>query len=118
MKMSEGQIVAHNFKRLRKERGWRQRELAERANVSINYISQVERMHSDFGANGREKWAKVFGVEVCEFFKKPLGDEKEKELSALIDSLSECSLQEIKTIHKIVDAYLGKGTERIIKRTL
>lgn len=69
--MSEQQIVAYNFKRLREERGWTQDQLAAMRRVSQNYIAQIEGNHCDFGARARKKWANTFGVDATEFFKLP-----------------------------------------------
>ena len=35
--------IARELRRLRKERGWSQLELAERADLSVNYVSLIER---------------------------------------------------------------------------
>lgn len=69
--MSEQEIVAFNFKRLREERGWTQDKLASLQNVSQNYIAQIEGNHCDFGVRARKKWAKFFGIDTSEFFKIP-----------------------------------------------
>ena len=89
--MSEKEIVAKNFQRLREERSLTQEQLAAIHKVSQNYIAQIEGMHCDFGARARKKWAKFFGVSISEFFRNPpassashsLESELEQEISLL-----------------------------------
>jgi len=79
--MERSKIIAHNFKRLRKERKWSQERLAEIGNVSRGYISHIElgklrgvngeERDKSFGAEAEEKWAKIFGVQMFEFLIPP-----------------------------------------------
>jgi transcriptional regulator with XRE-family HTH domain len=42
--MDVGHRLAQNVRRLRRERGWSQEELAHRANAHRTFISQIERV--------------------------------------------------------------------------
>ena len=69
--------VSCNFKRLRELRGWTQDELASYGGVSRDYIARVETAAYGFGSRAQEKWAKVFGVDISEFY-KPVQDEEQE----------------------------------------
>ncbi|MDA8091600.1 MAG: helix-turn-helix transcriptional regulator [Nitrospiraceae bacterium] len=65
--------VSLNFKRLRERRGWTQDELAYTGGVSRDYIARVETAVCRFGSRAQEKWARIFGVDISEFY-KPVTD--------------------------------------------
>ncbi|MDA8172836.1 MAG: helix-turn-helix transcriptional regulator [Nitrospiraceae bacterium] len=69
--------ISCNFKRLRELRGWTQDELASYGGVSRDYIARVEAATCGFGLRAQEKWAKVFGVDISEFY-KPVTDGEPK----------------------------------------
>ncbi len=50
---------------LRKAHGWRQRDLAERANISVRQIRHLERGHNLARLKTRERICQAFGLE-CE----------------------------------------------------
>ncbi len=61
--------VSWNFKRLRELRGWTQDGLAYTGGVSRDYIARVETAACRFGSRAQEKWAKIFDVDISEFYK-------------------------------------------------
>ena len=61
--------VSCNFKRLRELQGWTQDELASYGDVSRDYIARVETAACRFGSRAQEKWARIFGVDISEFYK-------------------------------------------------
>ena len=69
--------VSFNFKRLRKLRGWTQDELASYGEVILDYIIRVETAACRFGPRTQEKWAKIFGVDISEFYKPVSNEERE-----------------------------------------
>ena len=69
--------VSCNFKRLREQRGWTQDELASFGGVSRDYIARLEAATCGFGPRAQEKWAKIFGVDISEFY-KPISDEEQE----------------------------------------
>lgn len=76
--MSEDYIskrIAYNFARLRKEKGWTQEEAAAKAGVDRSYPGSIESCSAGFGKRAQQRWAKVFGIDVSEFY-KPIGEGK------------------------------------------
>lgn len=64
--MEIGQRLAANMRRLRRERGWSQEELGDRAGLHRTYISQVERTVKSPTLAAVDKIAMAFGVRVGE----------------------------------------------------
>ncbi len=67
--------IAFNFRRLRKTRGWTQAQAAGKLGVNRSYLSRIETANAPLGKNAQIKWARIFGVDIGEFFKLP-SDEK------------------------------------------
>jgi transcriptional regulator with XRE-family HTH domain len=72
--MKDGQeirsILAQNIKSFRAQNGWSQADLAERANISIPFLSDIERGNKWPFPETLEKIAKSFEVDVFELFHK------------------------------------------------
>ena len=68
--MSLRRIVARNLKRLRKERGLSQEELADLANLNRNYIGMIERQENAATVDTLEALAKALEVEPARLFDK------------------------------------------------
>lgn len=62
--------VAENVRRLRKERGLSQEEMAELANFHRTYVSQLERCVTNISVGGLEKLAHALGVDVLDLLAK------------------------------------------------
>jgi len=58
--------VAMTLKHLRRERGWNQADLAERAHVSAGYIARLETCRHDPKLSTLVKLAKALGVKLGE----------------------------------------------------
>ncbi len=56
--------LAMKLRRLRAEKGWTQQALAERARVSLGYVSRLESGHYDPKVSTLKKLAKALGVPV------------------------------------------------------
>lgn len=54
--------LAERVKRYRKERGWSQEELADRAGLHRTFISQIERATKNTTIRSTEQVAKALGV--------------------------------------------------------
>lgn len=67
------QLISRNMRRLRKESGWTQEELARRYGCSHPHISQLESGHRGFGVETQEHLAKALGVEIKELLEMPKG---------------------------------------------
>ncbi|EGC82411.1 helix-turn-helix domain-containing protein [Anaerococcus prevotii] len=74
-------MLNENIKRLRKEKGFTQKDLAVKVGVSITFISQIENGISKPSDENLKKIADVLGVTVNEL-------EKEKSLSPIEELLS------------------------------
>lgn len=64
--MDIGQRLAMNMRRIRREKGWSQEELADRADVHRTYISGVERRVRNPTITVVGRIAKALGVGVGE----------------------------------------------------
>lgn len=62
--------VAENVRRLRKERGLSQEEMAELANFHRTYVSQLERCVTNISVGGLEKLAQALGVDILDLLVK------------------------------------------------
>lgn len=61
--------IATNLKRLRKERGFSQEQMAELAEFHRTYVSQLERCVTNISIDGLEKLAMALGVDVVELLR-------------------------------------------------
>lgn len=66
-----GEILALNMKELRKERGWRQADLAERAGMGVEAIKKLETAAAGFSRESVSKIAQAFGVDESRLFSDP-----------------------------------------------
>lgn len=65
------QVFALNLRRLRHERGFSQEALAQEANVSRSYMSDIERGTTWVGLEIIDKLSKVLEADPVEFFRPP-----------------------------------------------
>lgn len=63
---SARQRVAENIRRLRKDEGLSQEQLADAAEFHRTYISQLERCVTNISIDGLERLAEVLGVDVLD----------------------------------------------------
>ena len=63
-------IVARNLKRLRREKGMSQEELADRAEINRNYVGMVERSENAATVDLLEKLAEALGAKPVDFFRE------------------------------------------------
>ena len=66
--MNLRQTVARNLKRLRREKGMSQEELADRADTNRNYVGMIERSENAASIDMLEKLANALGVKPIDFF--------------------------------------------------
>jgi transcriptional regulator with XRE-family HTH domain len=64
-------VAAANCRRLRKERGWRQDDLAGRTGLRQSTVSMTERGQRNFALRSLELIAAAYGVQVWELLKPP-----------------------------------------------
>ena len=60
--------IYQEIKRLRLEQGYTLKELSERTNLSVSFLSQVERGTSSLAITSLKKIADAFGVPITRFF--------------------------------------------------
>ncbi|MBX6746718.1 MAG: helix-turn-helix transcriptional regulator [Acetobacteraceae bacterium] len=64
-------VLARNLRRMRRDRGLSQEELAHRANIDRTYISALERSIYSATIDVVDKLAQVLGVEASELLQAP-----------------------------------------------
>jgi len=97
--------LGKNIKLLRAQRGLSQADLAEKADISIPFLSNVERGIKFPQPNMLSKIANALGAEVNELFSRNLAADRDKELLAL---MSEDLAKNVnQTMEKIFKRYLG-----------
>lgn len=62
--------IAENVRRLRKERGLSQEEMAELADFHRTYVSQLERCVTNISIDGLERLANALGVDIVTLLAK------------------------------------------------
>jgi transcriptional regulator with XRE-family HTH domain len=80
-------VLSGNLKKLRKYREWSQAELAKKANISMNFLSEIERGCKWPYPETLQNLAKALGVEVFEFF-RPKENETTPGIEEYLDRLS------------------------------
>ena len=60
--------VARNLKRLRRQKGMSQEELADRAEINRNYVGMIERSENAATVDMLEKLAEALDAKPVEFF--------------------------------------------------
>ena len=93
-------IVSTNIKRYRNYRKWTQAELAEKLDISINFLSDIENGKKWISPTSIVKFATVLNIEPFELFKQ--ADTPSPSLSALFSKYNvevvqavSCSLKQI-----------------------
>jgi transcriptional regulator with XRE-family HTH domain len=66
-------ILGSNLKKIRNLRAWSQMELAEKADISMNYLSEIERGNKWPYPDTLQNLAAALNVEVFELFKDESG---------------------------------------------
>ena len=100
-------VLSQNIKIYRSHHGWSQADLAEKANISINFLSSIERGVKWPYPETIVKIAKALKIEEFELFKKekPLTNET----ATLIDRIvTEISVAVDDSIKKTYRLYRGK----------
>lgn len=61
-------LVGERIRKLRKERGWSQEELGEKADLHHTYVGAVERGEKNASIDTLEKIATAFNIEILDLF--------------------------------------------------
>ncbi|MGP1458648.1 MAG: helix-turn-helix domain-containing protein [Treponema sp.] len=76
--MSEiAKIVGQNIRQLRKQSGWTQEKLAEKAGISVPFMTQIELARKTASLDVIESIAKAFGVSYERLFKSNIIENKD-----------------------------------------
>jgi len=76
--MSEiAEIVGQNIRKLRKQSGWTQEKLAEKAGISVPFMTQIELARKTASLDVIESIAKAFGVSYERLFKSSTMENKD-----------------------------------------
>jgi transcriptional regulator with XRE-family HTH domain len=75
-------VLSANLRKLRGRRQWSQMELAEQADISMNFLSEIERGNKWPYPETLQNLAGALGVEVFELF-KPEGNQGKGDLEGL-----------------------------------
>ena len=107
-------ILSNNIKRYRGNHGWSQANLAEKADISITFLSNIERGNKWPYPDTIVKIAKALKVEEFELFKreKIMIDETANLIDRLVTDLS---VSVNNSIQKTYRQYRGKKTLQIDK---
>jgi transcriptional regulator with XRE-family HTH domain len=65
------EIVATNVRRLRRDKGWTQEDLADRVGLSARYIGQIERAQESMSVTVLGRLAEALKIETSELVKGP-----------------------------------------------
>ncbi len=85
MESEINKIVSKNLIELRKKKEWSQAQLSEKAKLSTEFISRIERGAGAASLKSLEKIAKALGVKMGAFFDDPEDmDNWEIEIEALV----------------------------------
>jgi transcriptional regulator with XRE-family HTH domain len=77
-------VLSGNLRKLRKYREWSQTELAAKANISMNFLSEIERGRKWPYPETLQNLAEALGVEVFDFF-----NTKEEETASSAPNIEE-----------------------------
>jgi transcriptional regulator with XRE-family HTH domain len=81
-------VLSGNLKKLRKHREWSQTELAKKADISMNFLSEIECCRKWPYPETLQNLAAALGVEVVEFFKTQEDEAGTPDIEAYLSRLS------------------------------
>ncbi|MFC2330963.1 MAG: helix-turn-helix domain-containing protein [Treponema sp.] len=104
--MSEiAEIVGQNIRKLRKQTGWTQEKLAEKAGISVPFMTQIELARKSASLDVIESIAKAFGVSYERLFKSDIMENKDiyYKLRILENALTTAITEEIRNTFENLD---------------
>ena len=109
-------LFSNNIKGYRVRHNWSQAELAERVNISVNFLSDIENSRKWASPITMVKFSKVFGIDVYELLKpaKGLPDDSGALLSVYTNDIQKIVsqvIEEVQTAYTERLAELGKAAE-------
>ena len=104
--MSEiAEIVGQNIRKLRKQSGWTQEKLAEKAGISVPFMTQIELARKTASLDVIESIAKAFDVSYERLFKSDIMENKDiyYKLRILENALTTAITEEIRNTFENLD---------------
>ena len=93
------EILGSNIRNLRKERKWTQEQLAEKAEISVPYMTQIELGKKQASLETVENIAKALGVPIDELFRS--GPTRSKHINTSLKAFESNLIKSITTtIHQ------------------
>ena len=86
------EIVAINVRRLRRDRGWTQEDLADRVGLSARYVGQIERAQASMTITVLGRIATALEVEAAKLITRPRSRQTREAIEAPLAVLG-CSRQ-------------------------
>jgi len=77
-------ILARNIKSFREHRLWSQADLAENSNISIPFLSEIERGNKWPFPDTLGKIAKALNIQVCELFRGETPSDEDRGFAAMV----------------------------------
>ncbi|OPY57900.1 MAG: HTH-type transcriptional regulator SinR [Syntrophorhabdaceae bacterium PtaU1.Bin034] len=116
-------LTGERIRILRKERGWSQEELGERADLHHTYVGAVERGEKNASIDTLDKIAEALGVEMIDLFTLARKQQSIDSLrSHVIEEIRELSSGTLKLIADLIkalktgEATVSRKTRRQIKK--
>ena len=96
-------LVGERIRSLRKERGWSQEELGEKADLHHTYVGAVERGEKNASIDTLDKIADALGIEMVDLFTLTKGKMNVDKLRTyIIEEVKESSLEMLKLIAALI----------------
>ena len=97
-------LVGERIRNLRKERGWSQEELGEKADLHHTYVGAIERGEKNASIDTLEKIAVAFNIEILDLFALAQGRMDVDRLRAhVIEEIRELSPGTLKLIAALIE---------------
>lgn len=108
-------IIGRHIKRLRKQRGWTQTELADQLNMSLDMVGRMERGQASPSLSTLSHLARAFDTQpeyllVDDFMPATISPARERCYARLHDLLVAVEDHELDWVVSIVDAVVRKRT--------
>jgi len=98
-------ILARNIRSFREHRNWSQADLAEHSDISIPFLSEIERGNKWPYPDTLAKIAKALHIPVHELFREEVLSNKERDFTALV--VKELLVAQKTAAESIFKRYLG-----------
>ena len=98
-------VLSANIKHYRSLRGWSQVKLAEKIDISTNFLADIETGKSWVSSQTLAKLATIFGIEAYELF-RPANSPKDETKEAVKNMINDLSVTFEHSLSQISQKYL------------